>query len=463
VNNVLVRKFYFSNRSHFMSLKRTAKMLCTLKGIGCFTLILFGSIPFYSAHGEGLKDAAAKVNMYFGAATDRPTSFTSILKNDFSMLVCENAMKWDATERTDGNFSYGGGDAVVKFADSSNMKMRGHTFVWTPQTPSWVQSLNRQNMLAAMKDHILNLGGHWKGKILEWDVVNEMIADGGSGSLKNTYWRQKIGDDFIDSAFVYAHQADPNAYLYINDYSAEGMNTKSNYLYNFVKGMKERGIPVHGVGLQCHLTAPVSKDQISQNIKRFGELGLRVSCTEIDIMNGTNSPSSWTNLVQACVENFNVTSFVVWGVSDANSWRGSGCNCLIWDKSGQVKTDVYNAIKTAFANGDPAIAEKRKAFMGLSPVELKRIGKAGGSELRGVPRFTINNNMLSYYVSAAQTVVVRIVDIRGRTMIDRDLGMQTPGTHTIRLTRRKLPAGLYFAKIRSGNTSVNSISFTLLN
>jgi GH35 family endo-1,4-beta-xylanase len=416
---------------------------------------------FFAADGQGIKDAAAKVYMDFGAATDRPTSFTSILKNDFNMIVCENAMKWDRTESTEGRFNFSGGDAVVAFADSSDMKVRGHTFVWHAQTPSWVQNLSREQMLKAIKNHIDSVARHWKGKIYEWDVVNEAVADGGN-SLRSSFWSQKIGNDFIDSAFVYARKADSGAYLYYNDYGGEGMGAKANYIYNMVKGMKERGIPIHGVGLQCHLSAPVSKDQISQNIKRLGDLGLRVACTEIDIQNGTSSPSSWTNLVQACVENYNATAFVVWGVSDANSWRGSGCNCLIWDKDGKVKTDVYNAVKTAFANGDPAIAEKRRAFIGLSPVQLKRIGKTGGLENNRVARFTISNNTLAFQMPSAQTVQVHIADIRGKTIIDLDLGMQPSGTHTVRFTRRKLPAGLYFAKIKSGDQSIH-IPFTRLN
>ena len=367
------------------------------------------------------------------------------------MLVCENAMKWDGTEPTRGQFNYKGGDAVVGFADSNNMQMRGHTFVWTPQTPQWVQNLNRQEMLAAMKNHILNVGGHYKGKILEWDVVNEMIADGGS-SLKSTYWRNKIGDDFIDSAFVYAHQADSNAYLYLNDYGTEGMGTKSTYLYNFVKGMKERGIPIHGVGMQCHFSAPVGKDDISKNIKRLGDLGLRVSCTEVDIQNGTNSPSSWTNVVQACVENYNATSFVVWGISDANSWRGSGCGCLLWDTQGKPKDAVISAVKNAFGGGDAAVAEKRKAFISQKPTALLN-GKWKSSllEYRAAPRFTLDGTTLSCYLPADQEVRVQVFTALGTAVIDRNLGMQPSGSHIVRLTKHNLPAGLYFAKIRSGD------------
>ena len=413
-------------------------------------LLLIGTISFFTADGAGLKDAAAKVFINFGAATDKPSNFSSILKTDFNMLVCENAMKWDGTESSQGKFTYSGGDAVVKFADSNKMQMRGHTFVWTPQTPSWVQSLNRQEMLAAMKNHILNVGGHFKGKILEWDVVNEMIADAGA-SLKSTYWRQKIGDDFIDSAFVYAHQADSNAYLYLNDYGAEGMNTKSNYLYNFVKGMKERGIPIHGVGFQCHFTAPVSKTDISSNIKRLGDLGLRVSCTEIDIKNGTTNPSSWTNLAQACAENYNATTVVTWGISDANSWIGSNCGCLLWDKQGQVKSEVYAAVQDAFDKGDAAVAEKRKTFVSKPPSTLLN-GKWKITEPQEKSaRFHFNNHEFSYYLPRDHAVSMRINDIRGKSAIDLNLGMQTSGTHIVHWSHQQLPAGLYFATIKAGN------------
>jgi endo-1,4-beta-xylanase len=115
-------------------------------------------------------------------------------------------------KRTQGNFSYSGGDAVMNFATQNGMLVRGHTLVWHAQTPSWVESLNREQMLAAMKNHINNVMGNWKGKILEWDVVNEAVSAGA-----NSMWQKIIGTGFIDSAFVYAHQADPAAYLYYND------------------------------------------------------------------------------------------------------------------------------------------------------------------------------------------------------------------------------------------------------
>jgi endo-1,4-beta-xylanase len=403
--------------------------------------------------------------MYFGTAVaGSPSgSIGTIVKNDYNMLVCENAMKWDATEGSKGNFNYNGGDQIVTYCTSNGYKMRGHTMVWHAQTPTWVQSLGRTEMLAAIKNHINKLMEHFKGKILEWDICNECVADGSSG-LRNSFWKNKIGEDFIDSAFTYAHNADSNVYLYYNDYGGEAAGgTKSDYIYNMVKGMKQRGIPIHGVGLQCHLGGSVNKAGISANIKRLGELGLRVSCTEIDIQNGTSNPSAWTNLVQACVENFNTTAFVTWGVSDANSWRGSGCGCLIWNTSYQAKAEVYSAVQTAFNNGDAAIAEKRKEFSALSPEALLHLKSSTSTvEKKDTPRFTINNNTISYNLAAGQNMHIQVIDLLGKVAVDLNLGMQASGKHTVRLTRWQLPDGLYFAKIRLGDQFV-CIPFTRLN
>ena len=104
-----------------------------------------------------------------------------------------------------------------------------------------------------MKDHITQIMTHYKGKIFEWDVANECFTDGNNNTLRDSFWQKIIGDDFLDSAFTYARQADPDALLFYNDYSTETKNSKSDAVYNFVKSMKERNIPIDGVGFQCHL------------------------------------------------------------------------------------------------------------------------------------------------------------------------------------------------------------------
>lgn len=417
-------------------------------------LIGIGGISFFAANGAGVKDAAAKVYMNFGTCSGgNPStySFVNRIKSDYNILVCENAMKFQSTEPSQGKFSYGGGDQVVTFAQANNMLVRGHTMVWHAQTSSWIQGFSRDQMLKAMKNHIDTVMGHWKGKILEWDVVNEAVSDAGN-ALRSSFWSQKIGNDFIDSAFVYARKADPNALLYYNDYGTEGTGAKANYVYTMVKGMKERNIPIDGVGLQCHLGSSVNKANISSNIKRLGDLGLRVSCTEIDIRPG--SAQAWANLVGAAVENYNATTIMCWGFDDSHSWLGNPCNCQMWDAQGQPKADYISAVEAAFNNGDPIVAEKRKAFIAQSTAVKDGIGHLAGSKGRNVS-FTFNNSGFSYYLPSNRIVKMQVVDMMGKTAANLDLGMQPSGTHTVPWSRQKLPAGLYFATIIAGDQKVN--------
>ena len=423
-------------------LTRSALMLLCIGGMSLFTA------------DAGVKDEAAKVFMNFGSCSGSDParmSFVARIKSDYNILVCENAMKFQPTEPSQGNFSYSGGDAVVNFCTANNMLVRGHTMVWHAQTSTWIQSFARAQMLAAMKNHIMNVMGHWKGKILEWDVVNEAVSDAGN-ALRSSFWQKNIGNDFIDSAFVYAHQADPNAYLYYNDYGTEGMNSKANYVYTMVQGMLQRGIPIHGVGLQCHVSSNLNKSQISQNIKRLGDLGLRVSLTEIDIKSTT--AAAWSNLVGAAVENYNATTVMCWGFDDNHSWLGSNCNCQMWDGSGNPKADVVAAVETAFNTGDATIAAKRKTFAAISPTGILRgMGKPAALNLKEAQRFTFNNGALLYFLPATQEARLQIFDMQGKVAMDLNMGRQAAGTHTVQLPGRRLTAGIYVARINSGQWS----------
>src|SRR5690606_35393818 len=128
-------------------------------------------------------------------------------------------------------------------------------------------------------------------------------------------------------------------------------------------------VPIDGIGLQAHLSTNLNKQSIQDNIKRFGDIGLRVSLTEIDIKN--SKTSDWVNLMNACLANFNCVSFVAWGLADGNSWLGSGCGgCLLYSGSGnsaQPKTEIINALIDAMKNADPAIVAQRKAFAAIPP------------------------------------------------------------------------------------------------
>jgi endo-1,4-beta-xylanase len=337
-----------------------------------------------------LREAADKAGLHFGAAisgriaTGTNTALKNIITTEFNTVVCENDMKWDNTERTAGQFTFSGGDDVVEFAEENDMKVRGHTLVWHSQS-NGAQSggASREEMLAKMKRHIDAVAGQYKGKIMEWDVVNEAVADG-STSLRNSFWRQRVGDDFIDSAFVYAHRADPNALLFYNDYGAEDMGTKSNGVYNLVKRLKDNGIPIHGVGLQCHFGTSIRKADIDRNIKRIGELGLRVALTEIDMVDPSHNTQPWKDLMEVCLANANCTTFMTWGVYDAASWRANGgtCNCLVFDTQLRPK-DIHGVLLTAMNNADPTIVARRKAFGDGTSVAVRFAPVRGIRSARG--------------------------------------------------------------------------------
>lgn len=324
------------------------------------------AVPFLlgAARAQGtLAEAAAKAGLNIGMATSSRQltgTYGNTAKAQYNMFVCENDMKFQSTEPSRGRFSYGGGDGVYNFGQANGQRLRGHNFIWHAQS-GWAANVNgsRDEMLGIMKTHIDSVGGHFKGKVVEWDVLNEITDDGNGNGLRKSFWQKAIGDDYPDSAFFYSRRADPYAKLYYNDYGGDGVNSKSTAMLNLAKKWIQNKVPIDGIGLQCHLSSPVNKQSISDNIKRFGEIGLRISLTEIDIKNGTTQ--DWTNLMGACLENFNCTSFLTWGIYDGASWLGQGCNCLLFTESWQPKAAVQ-ALIDLMNNADPAVVAKRKEF-----------------------------------------------------------------------------------------------------
>ena len=368
-----------------------------------------------------LKEAAAAVGLNIGIATNSnqvsnaTSAYATAAKGQFNMVVCENEMKFESTERTIGQFSYTGGDNVYKFAEASQMKMRGHTFIWHSQSGSAQSAIkDRTSGLKIMKDHIDAVGGHFKEKIHEWDVLNEITADGSGNGMRSTFWSSNIGNDFADSALTFSRRViGTNGHLYYNDYGADGVNGKSTAMFNLAKKWQTNKVPLDGIGLQSHLSSGLSQKSISDNVKRFGEIGLRISMTEIDIKNA--STADWVNLLNACLENFNCVSFVTWGLADGNSWIGSNCGCLLYSGSGnsaQPKTEIIAAMIEAIKKADPAIAAKRKAFAALLPGSL---GPNYATTLqRPVARRGAKNQSILASTPLFSTVSGAVVDPLGR-------------------------------------------------
>jgi endo-1,4-beta-xylanase len=246
----------------------------------------------------------------------------------------------------------------VEFAQKHNMKVRGHTLVWHAQNPSWLSGgdWTREELLEQMEAHITGVVAHFKGKVFEWDVVNEAFSDrpsNGVNPLRGSFWQRTIGDDFLDSAFTYAHRADPDAILFYNDYSTSNVNSKSTSVYNKLKEMIENGVPVSGVGFQSHQMLEDYDEEfiasLKENFERFAALGLQISVTELDIrIDLPSQEGDWgkqgqyyRDYLKTCLDNPACNTFMIWGFTDLHSWipgvfPGTG-EALVFDESYEPK------------------------------------------------------------------------------------------------------------------------------
>jgi endo-1,4-beta-xylanase len=253
---------------------------------------------------------------------------------EFNMLTPEDEAKMYVVQPQQGQFDFQKFDKLVAFAEQNKMVIRGHTLVWHQELPEWLNSgrFSRDEAIQLLRNHITTVVGRYKGRIAIWDVVNEAIGDNG---LRDTPWKHLIGDDYVELAFRFAHEADPNALLFYNDYNAEGLGAKSDAVYALVKDFVTRGVPINGVGLQTHIAVgdtgaggPLAPETLAQNIKRLGELGLQVQITEMDVaFKGQVSEDilrrqagDYRRVLDTCLNSKYCTAFVVWGVSDKFSW-----------------------------------------------------------------------------------------------------------------------------------------------
>jgi endo-1,4-beta-xylanase len=315
----------------------------------------------------------------------------ALVKQQFNSISPENALKWESVHPEPGVYDFAAADRYVQFGMENNMFIIGHNLIWHHQTPDWVfrdshgHYLNRDALLARMREHIFTVVGRYRGKIGGWDVVNEAVDE--NGVLRESSWRKIIGDDYLVKAYEFAHEADPQAELYYNDFDLENPAKRKGAIA-LIKQLQAHGVKITGIGLQSHdtLTSPTLR-QVDKTISAFEKLSLTVMITELDvnvlpsppgrldaeISNHFQSSPKWnpyTNglpdsvqrkLARRYADLFSVflkhrdhiTRVTFWGVTDEDSWlnnypiRGRTDYPLLFDRAGHGKPAFAAVLKTA--------------------------------------------------------------------------------------------------------------------
>ena len=323
-------------------------------------------------------------------AGEEPEAIEITLKH-FNSVVAENCMKMENLQPTEGAFFWDEADAFIELAEANNMHIVGHTLVWHSQAPDWLfldeegNEVARDVLIERMRTHIHTIVGRYKGRVHGWDVVNETILD--DGTFRQSKWVEIIGPEFVKLAFEFAHEADPEAELYYNDYSVS-TPAKRDGIYNMLKELIDQGVKVDAVGLQGHLNLDSpSVDEMEAAIQKLASLGIQTMITELDITvlpwpsqqitaevslnyeleeefnpfaNGISESANkaladrYANLFEMFLRNQDVISRVtLWGVHDGQSWRnywpiaGRTDYPLIFDRNYQPKEVVATLIEMA--------------------------------------------------------------------------------------------------------------------
>ncbi|MGH9523633.1 MAG: endo-1,4-beta-xylanase, partial [Terriglobales bacterium] len=378
-------------------------------------LIMFAAATACAAQNT-LKDAF-KDAFLVGAAVNRAqfseqdARGVNIIATQFDCISPENVLKWESVHPRPDAYDFSGADQYVAFGEKYHMAIIGHTLIWHNQTPKWVfedaqgRPLDRAALLSRMRDHILAVVGRYKGRIKGWDVVNEALNE--DGTLRESPWLKTIGPDYIEKAFEFAHEADPNAELYYNDYSLEN-EAKRNGALALIKRLKSEGIPITAVGLQDHdnLGWP-SAQQEDETIAAFAALGVKINISELDVsvlpaakrqttadLAATQQADPRLNpyaialpdSIQAELAHRYADLFSVfmkhrdaiervtfWGVTDGDSWkndwpiRGRTDYPLLFDRAGAPKPAFQAVLATAAAQNNAAAPYKDPAL----PVEKR--------------------------------------------------------------------------------------------
>jgi endo-1,4-beta-xylanase len=295
--------------------------------------------PDRSSLDRPLRDLAGR-NFYVGTAVDHAAfnadaTYKQRVGAEFNSITAENVMKWEVVEPERGQLDFAAADQLVAEARRNHQGVRGHTLVWHNQLPVWLTTgvesgeIDATELRGILRQHVTEVARHFRGKIYQWDVVNEVIDD--NGVLRDSLWLRELGPGYIADAFRWAHQADPKARLFLNDYNVEGLSAKSDAYLALAKDLLAQRVPVHGFGAQGHYGVQFgfhSAAEVATNLDRFAKLGLDTAITEADVRmimppdtaELQAQAQGYSVLLTGCLLSQRCNSFTVWGFTDKYSW-----------------------------------------------------------------------------------------------------------------------------------------------
>ncbi len=336
-----------------------------------------------TANTKGLKDYYKDYFSIGVAVSPRAlkSNESALVIQQFNSLTPENALKMGPVHPREKEYNWKDADSIIAFAERNHIKVRGHTLCWHNQTPSWLfvdekgAPVSKDVLLQRLKEHITTVVSRYKGKIYAWDVVNEAVSDKAGEWLRPSPWLQIAGEEYIAKAFQWAHEADPNALLFYNDYN-EISAIKREKMIRLIKSLQDKGIPIYGIGLQGHWAVnEPSKEQLDSTLQQFAALGLKLQITELDISvypkehearasrpedtNTAFTPEREQEQIEKYKLSFelfrkyskHITSITFWNISDRNSWldnfpvRGRKDYPLLFDQNLQPKKAFWEVTR----------------------------------------------------------------------------------------------------------------------
>jgi len=276
---------------------------------------------------------------------DADPRYLSTFLEHFRQITPENELKMALVHPEQDRWDFAGADRLVELAEWSGSTVHGHVLVWGEHLPGWIvkhDALGRSpwtpdTLRAALKDHVQTLVRRYKGRIRSWDVVNEAV--GIDGRLKRNFLLDKLGPSYVEDAFRWAQEADPDARLFINEKDADVASPRAIGLLNLVKDLRAKGLRVDGVGLQNHLSLkiPPTTYGLHENMRTFSDAGFAVRVTELDVARENQTPNEevrgriYRSVADACLMTPTCEAVTVWGIGDRFSWHGADAGALPFD------------------------------------------------------------------------------------------------------------------------------------